>query len=34
VSGGEPPRMPLDSPLTDADIDLIGRWLEAGAERN
>jgi hypothetical protein len=27
-------RMPLDAPLPQADIDLIGRWLVAGAEQN
>ena len=27
-------RMPLDSPLPDADILLIGRWLDEGAEDN
>lgn len=34
----EPPngidRMPVDSPLPDADVELIGRWLVAGAENN
>jgi hypothetical protein len=34
----EPPigidRMPVDSPLPDADIELIGQWLIAGAENN
>jgi hypothetical protein len=27
-------RMPLDAPLPDADIDLIARWIDAGAEDN
>lgn len=26
-------RMPLDAPLPDADIDLIDRWILAGAPR-
>jgi len=27
-------RMPLDAPLPDADIDLIARWIDDGAEDN
>jgi hypothetical protein len=27
-------RMPLDSPLPDADIALIARWIGAGGENN
>jgi hypothetical protein len=27
-------RMPLDSPLPEADILLIGRWIDDGAENN
>jgi len=26
-------RMPVDGPLPDADLDLIGRWIMAGAVR-
>jgi hypothetical protein len=27
-------RMPVDEPLPEADIDLIRRWIEAGAPNN
>lgn len=30
-SSGEYPQMPPDTPLPPADIDLIVRWVEAGA---
>lgn len=30
VTVGEP-RMPIDSPLPDADIELISEWIRAGA---
>lgn len=32
--GVEAPRMPPDQPLPDADIDLIYRWILAGAPKD
>jgi hypothetical protein len=35
LAGDDPEkRMPLDSPLPDADIGLISRWIDMGAEDN
>ena len=35
LTGDDPEyRMPLDSPLPDADIALIARWIDEGAEDN
>jgi hypothetical protein len=35
LTGDDPElRMPLDAPLPDADIALIARWIDEGAEDN
>lgn len=34
LTGDGPFRMPLDAPLADADIALIARWIDDGAEDN
>ena len=32
VAGGAGTRMPLGEPLSDDDIELVGLWIDAGAE--
>ncbi len=33
LEGNERPLMPPDAPLPEADVDLVRRWIEEGAER-